>query len=122
MRERRRPDLRLRRQLLDPRRSEPREVVGRSLERRKGWTARLVRQGDRALGATGKRLQERPLRARQVLEAVGEDGAALPRAELAGEPPCGGAALEVPVPEAETVELGPIPGIEPREITDARIA
>src|SRR5262249_60182872 len=115
-------DCRLRGAALGPRRSEPRGAVGRSLERRKGWAARLVRQGDRDLGATGKRLQERPLRARQVLEAVGEDGAALPRAELAGEPPCGGAALEGPGPEAETGELGPRPGQGPREITDARIA
>ena len=116
MRERRRPNLRFRRQLLDARRSQPREVVGRPLQRRERRPSRLVRQRNGDLGSSGKRFQERPLGAREVFEAVGEDRPPLPGAQLAGQAFGRSAALEVPVPEADTIELGPVFGVETGEI------
>ena len=90
-----------RRQLLDAPVGERREIVGGALEGREGDPARLVGQRDLHLGSTGERLEQRPLRPSQVLEAVGEDGLAVPRVEVRLQPLGGTTALEVAVPEAE---------------------
>ena len=48
------------------------EILDRPRERRERSTPRLVRERDRDLGARRERLEQRPLGAGQVLEAVGE--------------------------------------------------
>ncbi len=106
-----------RRQLLDPRPRELRQVGRRALERSEGGAARLVGKRDRHVGPAGERLEQRPLRAGQVLEAVSEDGPPLPGRQLAANPFGGRAALEVAVPEAQPVELGPVLAVEPGEIS-----
>src|SRR5581483_8058846 len=68
--------VRARRQLLDARPGELREVADRPRERRERDPSRLVRDGHRDLGARSQRLEQRPLRGRQVLEAVREHRAA----------------------------------------------
>src|SRR5918994_2671271 len=86
----------LRRELLDPAVGEPREVSGRPLERGEDGPAGLVRQRDGDVSATGERLEQRPLRSCQVLEAVREDGRAVPGREVAGDELGGVAAPELP--------------------------
>ena len=103
MRERRRPDLRPRRQLLDPGPRELGQIGRRSLQRGEGGTARLVGKRDRALGPAGKRLQQRPLRACQILEAVGEDRPPLPGLQLSGDSFRGRPTPEIFVPKPEAV-------------------
>ncbi len=66
--------------------------------------------------ATGERLQERPLRPGEILEAVGEDGPAVPRLELPLHPLHRVAALEVAVPQAEPCELVAVAGVEAGEV------
>ena len=68
------------------------------------------RDGD--VGAAGERFEERPLRAGQVLEAVGEDGPVRPGVELAGDEVGGVSPAQVPVPEPELLELGAIRRVE----------
>ena len=60
----------------------------------------------------GERLEQRPLGAGQVLEAVGEDRARLPGAEVAGGALGGVAPLELTVPEPEPVELRAVGAVE----------
>ena len=69
------------------------EVVDRPRERGERRAARLVRERHVHLAAGRKRLDQAPLRARQILEAVGEDRSAVPGAELASSAarPRGGA-------------------------------
>ena len=117
VRQRARPDLGPRRQLLDPRPRQRGQVGGGALQRREGRASGLVRERHRDLSAARKRLQQRPLRTRQVLEAVCEHGASLPRSELAGEPLRRRAALEVAIPEPEAVEFRAVLGVEPGEIS-----
>ena len=104
------------RQLLDPPVGEAREVLGRPAQRGKGHAARLVRQRDAHLRATGERLEERPLGAGQVLEAVREDRPPAPRGEVGREPLGGTAAQHVAVPRGETVELAPVPRVQLPEV------
>src|SRR5204863_4715367 len=92
------------------------EVIRGAPERIEGDAPGLVGQRDGDLRAAGERLQERPLRSRQVLEAVREDRAPVPRVELGLEAFGRVAALEVAVPELEPVELGAIGGVEPGQI------
>ena len=94
-----------RRKLLDPAVGQPGEVVRGARERREGIAARLVRQRDGHVGARGERLEQRPLGAGQVLEAVREDGPRLPGAEVTGGALGRVPALELAVPDAEPVEL-----------------
>ena len=117
MGELRRRDLRVaRRELLDAPGSEGAQVLGRACQRLERRPVRLVRQGDGDVGAAGERFEERPLRARQVLEAVGEDGPVRPRVELAGDEIGGVSPAQVPVPEPEFLELGAIRRVETREV------
>ena len=117
VRERRRAYLGSRRQLFDSRPRELGQVGRRSLQRCEGGAARLVRKRDRHLGPACERLQQRPLCAGQVLEAIGEDGPAVPGAELSANPLRGRPALKVAVPEPQPVELGAVLAVEPGEIT-----
>ena len=87
VRERRRQVLgRARRQLDDPVARRAPQVGGRACERGVDGAARLVRQGDVDVGACRERLEEAPLGAGEVLEAVREHRAAAPRPELARQP------------------------------------
>ena len=104
------------RQLLDATVRERRQVVGRALERREGDAARLVGQRHVHLGAARERLEQRPLGAGEVLEAVGEDGLAVPRIEIGLEPLRSPAAQQVAIPEPEPVELRPVGGVQLREV------
>ena len=83
MRERRRRDLPVaRRELLDGAGGEAGEILGRPPQRGEDRPSRLVRERDRDLGPRGQRLEQRPLRTGQVLEAVGEDRLDVPGVEV----------------------------------------
>ena len=105
-----------RRQLLDAPRRERAQILGRARQRFERRPVRLVRKRDRDLGAAGKRLEQRPLCAGQVLEAVREDRPIAPGLELAGDEVSRVAPLQVAVPEAELLELSAIRGVEESEI------
>ena len=75
-----------RRQLLDPPGGEPRQVGGRALERREDEPPGLVLQRHGDVHPPGERLEQPPLRAAQVLEAVGVDRPAVPGGEIVREP------------------------------------
>ena len=88
------------------------EILGRALERRERRAPRLVRQRDLDLGAPRERLEQRPLGGGQVLEAVREDGLAVPGVELGPDPLGRAAPQQVAVPEADAVELAAVRGVE----------
>ena len=68
-------------------------------------------------GAAGAQsLEQAPLRAGEILEAVGEDGAPVPGVELAGDALDRAAPQEAPIPEAERVELLAVGGVQPRHV------
>ena len=110
-----------RRQLLDPSRSESGEILGRSAQRGERRPGRLVGERDRYLRARSKRLEERPLRAGEILEAVGEDRLAVPRVEVGLQALDRVAAEQAAVPPLEPVELGAVAGVEPAELTLDRL-
>ncbi len=105
-----------RRQLLDARAGETREIVGRAPQRRECRPPRFVWQRDAHLGARGERFEQCPLGAGQILEAVREDRLRLPRAEVGLESFGGAAAEEVSIPEAEPVERSAIRRVERCEV------
>ena len=74
-------------------------------------------QRDGDFGAAGERLEERPLRARQVLEPVREDGPIRPRLELCSNALGRMPAEQVTVPEPQLVQLHAIRRIKEREIS-----
>ena len=99
MRERRRRDRSVaRRQLLDGAGGQAGEILGRPPERGEDRPSRLVRQRDRDLGPRGQRLEQRPLRAGEVLEAVGEDRLAVPGVEVGPQALDGVTAQQAAVP------------------------
>ena len=104
------------RELLHRAARERGQILDRPLERGERRAGGLVRDRDRDLGARGERLDQRPLRRGQVLEAVGEDRLAVPGAEIALESLRRPAAHAVAVPEPEPVELLPIRPREPSEL------
>ena len=93
------------RQLLDRTCGQRCQVAHRSLERGEGRSRRLVRDRDGHVRPRGERLDQRPLRTGQILEAVGEDGLPPPGSEIALDPLGRAAAEAVPIPETEPVEL-----------------
>ena len=84
------------------------EVGDRPRERGKRRPARLVRQRDVHLTARRERLDQAPLRSRQILEAVREDRGAVPRPELARQALDGPAANHAAIADGEPLELGPV--------------
>ena len=64
----------------------------------------------------GERLEQRPLGAGQVLEAVREDRLAVPGVEVGLQALGRAAAQQVAIPEAEPVELGAVRGVERGEV------
>jgi hypothetical protein len=100
------------RQLLDLPVGKPGEVGRRALERREGEPARLVLERDGDVDPSGERLQQPPLRAAQILEAVRVYRPSVPCVELAREPIGGVGASEVAVPEREPVELLAIAAVQ----------
>src|SRR6266550_6007066 len=104
-------------QLLDRTGGQRAQVLGRARERGERVTARLVGERDGEVAAGGERLDERPLGAGQVLEAVGEYRAAVPGVKFARDLRRRVAALELAVPEAEPVELLAIGRVQLGELT-----
>src|SRR4029077_11969233 len=78
---------------------DPRQVGCRTLERREGEPPGLVLQRHGDIRPPRERLEQAPLGAAQVLEAVGVDRTTVPGRELARDPACSVAALKVAVPE-----------------------
>ena len=79
--------------------------TGRACERGVDGAARLVRQRDMDVGARRERLEEAPLGAGEVLEAVCEHRAVAPRPEVAGQPLDAPATEHPAIPCIEPVEL-----------------
>ena len=94
-----------RRQVDDVVSGERRQIHGRARERGVDGAARLVRQRDMDVGARRERLEEAPLGAGEVLEAVREHRAVAPRPEVAGQPLDAPATEHPPIPCIEPVEL-----------------
>ena len=84
------------------------EVGDRPRERGERRPARLVRQRDVHLTARRERLDQAPLRSRQVLEAVREDRGAVPRPELARQALDGPPANHAAIADGKALELGPV--------------
>src|SRR5581483_3739082 len=76
----------------------------------------LVGERDVDVGAPRERLEQAPLHRSQVLEAVREDGLAVPGVELAAQALDRPPAERVPVAEAEPVELGAVGRVEGGEV------
>ncbi len=108
--------VRARGEFLDATVGETGEVVCGAPERREDLAAGLVRERDLHLGAPGQRFEQRPLRAGQILEPVREHRLAVPRLEIGLQALGCAAALAVPIPEADPVELRAIGRIEPLEV------
>ena len=104
------------RQLFDAACGERRQVVRRPAKRVECGTIRLVGERDRDLRAPGERLEQRPLGAGQVLEAVRKNRPALPGLELRGHALGCVAALQVAVPELEAIELGAVGPVQAGEV------
>ena len=103
-------------ELLDVARRDALEILGGAAQRCEHGTPRLVRERHAHVGAARERLEQRPLRPGQILEAVRVDRLAVPRGEVGLQPLCRAAAQEVAVPEAEPVELGPVRRVERCEV------
>ena len=115
MRERSRARTGVRRQLFAAL-GERVQVVGGPRERGEGVAPGLVGQRHGHLGTRGQRLQQRPLSAGEVLEAVREDGLGAPGVEVAAYALGRVAPFELAVPEAQPVELGAIGRVELTEL------
>ena len=95
-----------RRQIDDVVSGERRQIHGRAREGGVDGAARLVRQRDMDVGARRERLEEAPLGAGEVLEAVREHRAVPPRPEVAGQPLDAPSTEHPAIPCIEPVELG----------------
>ena len=71
-------------ELLDATISKAGEIFHRPAKRGERSTARLIWHRDGHFASAGERLQQRPFRAGQILEAVREDRLAVPSVELVG--------------------------------------
>ncbi len=106
-----------RRPRFDPPACERSEILDRTSERGEGSASRLVRDGERHVGACGQGLDEPPLRPCQVLEAVREKRLPAPGVEVAAQALDGVASHAVPISDAELSELGAIRVDECRELS-----
>ena len=104
------------RKLLDPARGERGEILLRLPQRGEGRSAGLVRHRHGHLGAGRERLEQAPLGAGEVLEAVREDRPPVPGVEVGAQPLDRTAAKQVAVPEPEPVELLAVGGVEERQV------
>ena len=104
------------RERLDVVAGETRQVVGGALERAEGRAQGLVGKRDDDIRASGERLEQPPLRAREILEPVGEDRLRAPGAELARDQVGGARACQLAVPELEAVELRPVAPVQIGEL------
>ena len=95
------------------------QVARRARERLEGGAPRLVREGDADIRPARERLEQPPLSAAQILEAVDEDRRAAPALELARDELAGAARPELRVPDAEAVELLPVGAVEAAELAAA---
>ena len=105
---RRQVGVRARSELDDVAARERAEVGDRPRQRGERGPARLVRQRDVHLTARRERLDQAPLRSRQVLEAVREDRSAVPRPELARQPLDGPPANHAAIADGKALELGAV--------------
>ena len=105
-----------RRQFLDPPLGDPREIRRGSLERVECDAPGLVGERDRHVHARGQRLDQRPLRARQVLEAVRIHGRAVPGAEIPRSAIGPVTPLAVAVADTEPIELVAVRGVERAQV------
>ena len=82
----------------------------------KASRAGLVGQRDDHLSTARERLEQRPLGAGQVFEAVREDRLAVPGGEIVLQPLDRASALGVTVPEVEPLELSAVRRVERGEL------
>jgi hypothetical protein len=108
-------------ELLDRTSCEPGQIVDGPLERGERNAARLVGDRDGDVGSGGKRLEQRPLRGRQILEAVGEDRLVVPGGEVGAQELGGAAAEPIAIPEPEPVELLAVGKREPSQVAAERL-
>ena len=92
------------------------EVLGRPPQRGERGPAGLIRERDGHLGARGQCLEQRPFRAREVFEAVGEDRLPVPGVEIPTEALDGATPQQTAVPTPESLELVAITRIEHAEL------
>ena len=111
----------VRSQLFDRLGREPGEILGRPPECAERGPSRLVRERDGDIGAGGERLEESPLRAGQILEAVRENRLAAPRVEIRAEALDGVIAKQAVVPPFEPVELSAVAGVESPQLAVDRV-
>ena len=109
--------VRARSELDDVTARERSEIGDRPRQRGKRGPARLVRQRDVHLAARCERLDQAPLRSRQILEAVREYRGAVPRPELARQALDGPPANHAAIADGKALELGPVGA---RQIGQAR--
>ena len=105
------------RKLLDPPACQRGEVLLRAAERCERRAPGLVGQRDGHVRPSRQRLEQPPLRARQVLEAVGEDRTAVPGVQLGPQALDGATPEQVAVPERQAIELLAVRGIEQRQVS-----
>ena len=103
--------------LLDGPEREAGEILDRPFERRECGSPRLVGDGHGDVGPRRQRLEERPLRARQILEAVGEDRRARPRLQVVLQSFDRAPPQAVAISEPEPRELRAIRVKEPAEVS-----
>src|SRR5581483_7180624 len=117
MRERRRSDRAVaRRQLLDRAGRETGEILGRAGQGRERGASGLVRQRDGDLDPRRERLEQRPFRSGEILEAVCEDGLVSPHVEVGANPLDRAAPPHAPVRAPERCELLPVCGPQRSEL------
>ena len=92
------------------------QVADRALERGEGHTSGLVRDRHGDVRPRGEGLDQRPLRCRQVLEAIREDRRAIPGVEIALDPFGRATPEAVSIPDAERAQLRAIRTREVAEI------
>lgn len=103
-------------QLVDPPVGDRSEILDRPLKGGEYRASRLIRERDRHFRPAGESLEQPPFGAGQVLEAVGEDRAAVPGPELCAEALDRASTQGAAIPQADRIELQPIGGVEPGQV------
>ena len=110
------------RELQDRSLSENSKILDGPLERRESSAAGLVGNRHRHIGSSRERLEERPLRCGQILEAIGKYWLDAPRVEIAPETIDGCAPENGAVLETQPIELGAICASELRQVSFERVS